>query len=194
MSKTGLFPVTYVVATPAIGAPRLTLSLLVNTPAKKASGVARITQTTNPPLDFHADVWGHFSYVRLEDGAEPSIILALQGNPSGPTSTLADTFYFHGILAGGWQSGHASYRYFEGGRWHEVEYAIMTIEHAVAPQPPHHVVPLYGVGMQQAQASGDLGQMKALASQAEKQLADAPLLKAELDKLHVEIARLEGRA
>lgn len=58
MSQTGLFPVTYVVATPAIGAPVLTLSLLVNTPAKKVSGIAKITQSTNPPLVFHADVWG----------------------------------------------------------------------------------------------------------------------------------------
>ncbi|MDB0544583.1 DUF1842 domain-containing protein, partial [Ralstonia solanacearum] len=58
MSQTGLFPVTYVVATPAIGAPVLTLSLLVNTPAKKVSGIAKITQSTNPPLVFQADVWG----------------------------------------------------------------------------------------------------------------------------------------
>lgn len=36
--------------------------------------------------------------------------------------------------------------------------------------------------------------MKALASLAEKQLADAPQIKAELDKLHTEIAKLEGRA
>ncbi|MGA3891930.1 DUF1842 domain-containing protein [Ralstonia nicotianae] len=193
MSQTGLFPVTYVVATPAIGAPVLTLSLLVNTPAKKVSGIAKITQSTNPPLVFHADVWGTFSQLRVEEGAEASIILTLDGNPSGQTSMIAETFHLHGILSSNWQTGQASYRYEEGGRWHAVEHAVMAVEQRV--QPPHQpVMPMYAVSLQQAKASGDLGQMKALASLAEKQLADAPQIKAELDKLHTEIAKLEGRA
>ncbi len=192
MSQTGLFPVTYVVATPAIGAPVLTLSLLVNTPAKKVSGIATITQATNPPLVFHADVWGTFSQLQLEANAESSIILTLDGNPSGQTSMIAETFHFHGILSGNWQTGQASYRYEEGGRWHAVEHAVMTVEQRV--QPYHPVMPMYAVSLQQAKASGDLGQMKSLASLAEKQLADAPQIKAELDKLHIEIAKLEGRA
>ncbi|CAH0440261.1 DUF1842 domain-containing protein [Ralstonia pseudosolanacearum] len=193
MSQTGLFPVTYVVATPAIGAPVLTLSLLVNTPAKKVSGIAKITQSTNPPLVFHADVWGTFSQLRVEEGAEASIILTLDGNPSGQTSMIAETFHFHGILSSNWQTGQASYRYEEGGRWHAVEHAVMTVEQRVQ-LPYQPIMPMYAVSLQQAKASGDLGQMKTLASLAEKQLADAPQIKAELDKLHTEIAKLEGRA
>ncbi|MDB0543992.1 DUF1843 domain-containing protein, partial [Ralstonia solanacearum] len=134
--------------------------------------------------------------LRLEEGAEPSIILTLDGNPSGQNSMIAETFHLHGILSSNWQTGQASYRYEEGGRWHAVEHAVMTVEQRVqAPYQQHvHPMPMYAVSLQQAKASGDLGQMKALASLAEKQLADAPQIKAELDKLHTEIAKLEGRA
>ncbi|HVE10736.1 MAG TPA: DUF1842 domain-containing protein [Paraburkholderia sp.] len=190
----GLFPVNFRVATPAIGAPVLTLTLLVNTPGKRVSGVARITQTTYPPLHFQADVWGTFSPVTVESVSEADIVLSLAGNPSGPTSGLAETFQFHGILKGDWKSGAASYRYFEGGNWHEIEHAIITPESLLQPlKPPFQpYTPLYGVGIQQATASGDLSRMKALASEAEQQLANSDQLKSALASLNAEIARLEA--
>ncbi|MFL9861065.1 DUF1842 domain-containing protein [Paraburkholderia madseniana] len=189
----GLFPVNFRVATPAIGAPVLTLALLVNTPAKRVSGVARIYQSTYPPLEFHADVWGNFSQIQLAPGSEPNIVLSLSGNPSGPASGLAETFQFHSILKGDWRSGQASYKYLEGGYWHDIEHAIVTLTSALQPhEPSQPVTPLYGVGLQQAKASGDLSRMKSLARQAEQQLADADNIKSELAKLTAEIARLEA--
>nr|WKF60218.1 hypothetical protein HUO10_004739 [Paraburkholderia busanensis] len=191
----GLFPVNLRVATPAIGAPVLTLSLLVNTPAKRVSGVARIYQSTYPPLEFHADVWGNYTQLLLNPNAEADIVLTLSGNPSGPTSGLAETFQFHGVLKSGWQSGQASYKYFENGRWHDIEHALVTLVGAIQPHEPNPpVTPLYGVGLQQAKASGDLTQMKALAQQAEQHLGDAGNIRNELAKLNAEIARLEGRS
>ncbi|KHK59536.1 hypothetical protein PI86_09500 [Burkholderia sp. A9] len=188
-----LFPVNFRVATPAIGAPVLTLALLINSPAKKASGVARITQTTWPPLEFSAQVWGQFSPIVLTPGGKTQLVLSLQGNPSGPTSGLAETFRLQGIVEADWKSGVASYRFFEGERWHEVEHAIMTVTGALQPfEPRHPVTPLYGVGLQQARQSGDLGRMKALARQAEQQLADAGRIEAALAGLDAEIARLEA--
>ncbi len=127
MSQTGLFPVTYVVATPAIGAPVLTLSLLVNTPAKKVSGIAKITQSTNPPLVFQADVWD-VQPAAAGRGRRALHHPDLDGNPSGQNSMIAETFHLHGILSSNWQTGQASYRYEEGGRWHAVEHAVMTVE------------------------------------------------------------------
>lgn len=59
--------------------------------------------------------------------------------------------------------------------------------------PSEHVMPMYGVGLQEARASGDLSRMKALAQQAEQQLADHDVIAAELQKLEAEIARLEAR-
>jgi hypothetical protein len=191
----GLFPVNFRVATPAIGAPVLTLALLVNTPGKRVSGVARIGQTTWPPVQFHADVWGTFSPLTFEPVSEGDIVLSLVGSPSGPTSGIAETFQFHGIVKGDWKSGAASYRYFEAGRWHEIEHAIMTPESLLQPlKPPHQpYTPLYGVGLQQATASGDLNRMKTLANEAEQQLANVDQIKTALAGLNAEIQRLEAR-
>jgi len=190
----GLFPVNFRVATPAVGAPVLTLMLLVNPPGKRVSGVARITQTTYLPLQFQADVWGTFSPLTLDAVAEADIVLSLAGSPSGPNSGLAETFQFHGIVKSDWRSGAASYRYFDNGRWNEVEHAIMTPEGLVQQlKPPFQpYTPLYGVGIQQAAASGDLSRMKALAREAEAQLGSSEQLKSALASLHEEIARLEA--
>ncbi|TKC91598.1 DUF1842 domain-containing protein [Trinickia terrae] len=192
MSQPSLFHVTYSVATPVIGGPLLTLSLVVDTPNKKVNGIARITQTTNPPLEFRADVWGTFNTVQPVPAQELNI-LTLDGNPSGQYSQIAETFHFHGALHQ-WQSGQASYRYFDGHRWHAVENATVTLEKETLPTPPNHVVPMYAVSLQQSKATGNLSQMKQLAALAEQQLADTETIKAELDKLNAEIARLEGHA
>jgi len=50
---------------------------------------------------------------------------------------------------------------------------------------------LYGVAMRQAAASGDLSEMKRLAEQAEAQLAEQGDLRAALEVLRLEIAKLE---
>lgn len=110
MPAVGLFHTRINVTTGLLGAPVLTLDLLVNTPAKRVSGVARIFQSTYPPLNFHADVWGEYSDLLLGEG-EAHIVLNLTGSPSGPFSTLEQTFHLHGILAADWESGTASYRY-----------------------------------------------------------------------------------
>ncbi|KWF86873.1 hypothetical protein WL93_17405 [Burkholderia diffusa] len=190
-----LFPVNFRVATPAIGAPVLTLALLVNPPARKVSGIARITQTTWPLLEFRAEVWGQYNQMVLAPGAKTQLVLSLQGSPSGPASGLAETFRLQGIVEADWRSGVASYRFFEGERWHEVECAIMTAAGALQPLEPRQqpVTPLYGVGLQQARQSGDLGRMKALARVAEQQLADAGRIEEALAGLNAEIARLEAR-
>lgn len=190
----GLFPVNLRVATPAIGAPVLTLALLVNTPAKRVSGIARITQTTYPPLAFQADVWGNYSELSLVPGDKPFIVLTLAGNPSGQISGMVETFRLQGVLNGAWNAGHAAYQFDEGRRWHDIEYAIVTPAGEIQPLEPHHpIAPLYGVGLQQAKASGDLSRMKSLVRQAEQQLADAGNIKTELAKLNAEIARMEAR-
>ncbi|WP_431823345.1 DUF1842 domain-containing protein [Burkholderia sp. F1] len=190
-----LFPVNFRVATPVIGAPVLTLALLVNPPAKKVSGVARISQTTWPPLEFRAQVWGQFNPMVLVHGARAQLVLSLQGSPSGPTSRLAETFQLEGIVDADWKSGVASYRFFDGESWHEVEHAIMTAVGTLQPLESHKqpVAPLYGVGLQEARESGDLSRMKALAREAEQQLADAGRLEQALAGLTAEIARLEAR-
>ncbi|NBF06096.1 DUF1842 domain-containing protein [Pseudomonas sp. Fl5BN2] len=198
----GLFHTRIIVANPVIGAPVLTLDLLVDTPKKRVSGVARITQSTSPPVHFHADVWGDYSQVKLDPSSEGHIILNLAGNPVGPTSHIVETFHLQGILGLDWASGFASYRYQYLGHWHVVQHAAVSqapvdqqsAERAPqANQPNLHPHPLYAVALQEAQSSGDLARLKALVAQGEKQLANSENLSQAVQQLQAEISRLERR-
>ncbi|MGC5700433.1 DUF1842 domain-containing protein [Pseudomonas sp. NFXW11] len=202
----GLFHTRLIVANPVIGGPVLTLDLLVNTPQKRVSGVARVTQATSPPVHFLADVWGDYSQVKLDPASEGHIVLNLAGNPSGPTSQIAETFHLQGILGLDWVNGFASYRYNYQGHWHVVQHASVSpapVEHPAPVQPKgqaskgdqayQHPHPLYAVTLQQAQASGDLARLKALVVQAEQQLANSDQLSQAVQQLQTEIKRLEQR-
>ena len=56
-----------------------------------------------------------------------------------------------------------------------------------------HNIALYGVGIQEARASGDVSAMETVAQRAEKEGADDPEIQAALTDLRAEIARLRGR-
>ncbi|MGE8414923.1 MAG: DUF1842 domain-containing protein [Pseudomonas sp.] len=203
----GLFHTRLIVANPVIGAPVLTLDLLVNTPQKTVTGLARVTQSTSPPVNFLADVWGNYSQIQLDQSSEGHLILNLAGNPSGPGSQAAETFHLQGILGLDWASGFASYRYDYQGHWHVVQHAAVSpaqVEQAAHAEPlaraanpadqAHlHPHPLYAVALQQAQASGDLARLKALVAQAEQQLANSDNLSKAVQQLQTEINRLEQR-
>ncbi|TBW66070.1 DUF1842 domain-containing protein, partial [Burkholderia thailandensis] len=185
MATTGLFPVQLRVATPNLGAPVLWLYLLVNAVEKTVSGFARITQSVYPPPHFRARVVGQFHQVRLDPQSSPSIALTLTGSPTGPVAPQVVILELNGLLNDDWQSGTANYRYFYESRWHSIEHAIVTKDNSLIPidAPHEHAGTLYGVGLQEARASGDLSRMKALAQQADQQLADQDAIAAELKKL-----------
>ncbi|MGE8097117.1 DUF1842 domain-containing protein [Pseudomonas fluorescens] len=190
----GLFHTRLNVSSSLIGAPVLTLDLLVDTVNKKVSGIASIFQSTYPPVNFRAQVWGEYSEAKLTADAENHIILTLDGSPSGPNSNIAQTFDLRGILGADWASGFADYKYYDQDHW-------TTVRHAAVSQAPAqrqefaqpHKLPLYAVAVQQAQASGDLAQLKAVVSQGEQQLASSGALRSALEQLQAEIARLEAR-
>ncbi|WP_213939314.1 DUF1842 domain-containing protein [Pseudomonas sp. dw_612] len=190
----GLFHTRLNVSNHLLGAPVLTLDLLVDTVKKKVSGVANLVQTTHPPVHFHARVWGAYSEVKLIPTAESHIILTLDGSPSGPLSQIAQTFHLKGILGADWISGFVDYRYYEQGIWHEIKHAAVSpAPIVITPEHPHHAQPLYAVAVQQAQASGDLAQLKSVVSKGEQQLAHSGALRGALEQLNAEIARLEAR-
>lgn len=190
----GLFHTRLNVSNQLLGAPVLTLDLLVDTVKKKVSGVASIYQSTWPPLNFRARVWGEYSEVKLVPTAESHIILTLDGSPSGPLSQIAQTFGLKGILGADWASGFVDYKYQEDGTWHAVKHAAVSQAPVVVqPEHPHHAQPLYAVAVQQAQASGDLAQLKSVVSKGEQQLAHSGALRGALEQLNAEIARLEAR-
>ncbi|WP_323117815.1 DUF1842 domain-containing protein [Burkholderia alba] len=190
----GLFHVQYRVAVPNLLGPVLYLNLLVNTPDKSVSGFSVITQALAlPPI--RGRVWGRYAELKPDHAAESLITLSLHGTPAGPVSAQVEVLEFHGLLKPDWQSGTAHYRFFENDRWHAIQHAVVTRDTSPIPHlPPHdHPVPLYGVGLQEARASGDLSRMKALARQAEQQLADHDAISAALAKLETEISRLTAR-
>ncbi|WP_248920200.1 DUF1842 domain-containing protein [Pseudomonas entomophila] len=113
----GLFHTRLNVSNGSLGAPNLTLDLIVNTVSKKVTGKATVIQTTHPVQVFHANVWGKYSELLFAPPSSHSIILHLDGSPSGPLSQIAQTFHLQGLLDTGWNNGTASYRYFTNGHW-----------------------------------------------------------------------------
>jgi hypothetical protein len=110
------------------------------------------------------------------------------------------------VVGTDWQNGVANYRYFDGQRWHEVNgVPAQQVESVssrvqlpplepgpvILPHPP--IMPLYAAPIQSAIASGDLAQMKNLASQAKQQLDQHPQLQSALEAAKGEISRLERR-
>ncbi|ROM94449.1 DUF1842 domain-containing protein [Pseudomonas brassicacearum] len=191
----GLFHTRLNVSSSLLGAPVLTLELLVDTVNKKVSGIASIFQSTYPPVNFRAQVWGEYSEAKLTADAENHIILTLDGSPSGPNSQIAQTFDLRGILGADWASGFADYKYYDQDHWTPVRHAAVSQApaHNQRVEQPSHAHPLYAVAVQQAQASGDLAQLKAVVSQGEQQLASSGALRSALEQLQAEIARLEAR-
>lgn len=56
-----------------------------------------------------------------------------------------------------------------------------------APDKPSHPIPLYGVPIRYAAASGDIDRMKEVAGQAEEWLGQVDEVRAALDELHTAI-------
>ncbi|GAB2896064.1 DUF1842 domain-containing protein [Paraburkholderia jirisanensis] len=201
--RTGLFPVGYVIGSGMPGAPTLHLALLVDTPASSVVGTASITQAINPPLDFHVDAWGRFSYMALMPPSKTRILVTLEGNQGGPKSNSPVSFKLYLVLNSDWQTGTASYSYFSNGTWHDVASVPVKTEREFAPleagpvivnprQPESGPMPMYAVSIQQATASGDLAHMKTLAAAAKHQLDSQTEIAAALATLKAEIARVEA--
>ncbi|WP_085585690.1 MULTISPECIES: DUF1842 domain-containing protein [unclassified Pseudomonas] len=190
----GLFHTRLIVRNDLLGAPVLTLDLVVNTVSKKVSGVASVFQSTWPPVNFHARVWGNYSQLKLAPSAEHHIILDLAGSPSGPLSQIAQTFHLKGLLGDDWASGFADYRYEYEGQWNVVRHVAVHQAPSVEVKPvPHPHIPLYAVAVQHAQAGGDVAQLKTVVQQGEQQVAHEASLRSALEQLNAEIARLEAR-
>ncbi|WP_338523795.1 DUF1842 domain-containing protein [Pseudomonas batumici] len=190
----GLFHTRLSAHNSLLGSPVLTLDLLVDTVHKTVSGIASVFASTYPPVNFRARVWGNYSEAKLTASVENHIVLTLSGSPSGPLSQIAETFHLKGILGADWTSGFVDYSYVENGQEHYVRHAAVSPAPVSQPEPgTHHPMPLYAVALQQAQASGDLAQLKSVVRQGEQQLAQHGVLQSALEQLNAEIARLEAR-
>lgn len=203
----GLFPLAYRIGTSAPGAQSLALNLLVFTPDETVNGTAAITQATNPPLDLHSDVWGEYTYLTVMSPGVSKILITAQGNQGGPGSNSIVNFKVQLVVGTDWKDGIANYSYYDGQRWVEVNNAPARLVEVssrafpplepgpvIPPQSPYPpIMPLYAAPIQSAIASGDLAQMKNLASLAKQQLDQQPQLQSALEAAKGEISRLERR-
>src|SRR3954466_10372904 len=103
----GLFPVAYEIGTEQPGAPRIVAQLAVNTPAKTVSGEVTITQAVNPPVNFHVQVRGDFTYMTVMPD-NTRILVVLSQVPTPVLNTPAADLRL--VLESDWQSGTAHTR------------------------------------------------------------------------------------
>ncbi|AMS13074.1 MULTISPECIES: DUF1842 domain-containing protein [Pseudomonas] len=208
-SNLGLFPLSYRIGTSIPGAPSLTLDLLVYTPEQSVRGTSLVTQAVNPPLELSSDVWGQYTYLTVMPPSTSKILVTAQGNQGGPGSNSIITFKIQLVVDHDWKNGIANYQYYNGQRWVSVEnvpahlvesvpsYAFSALPIPLEPGPvllPYPpITPLYAAPIHGAIASGDLAQMKSLASLAQQQLEQLPQLRSALDAAKDEIGRLERR-
>lgn len=130
-NSTGLFRVSYVISKmPTIGAPTMSVDLVVDTVRKTVSGVGLTTQAVNPPMNVVSQFTGEWSYMCtmkdchilvVAEGFDISPLL-IGGHPTEyKNATLRMS------LTEDWQSGRANFSYLHDGKWHEVEGAFVSI-------------------------------------------------------------------
>jgi len=136
----GLFIASYEITTDLVGAPALRVDLSIDVVKKEVvSGVAHISQATNPPLDLSAyRLSGNYYYMCVMPdtchiamdvtGWEmPEISPKIPGEHVG--IVIADTLKLKLVLNDDWQSGKAGYQYREGfgDNWKKVENANVKL-------------------------------------------------------------------
>src|SRR4051812_14447878 len=104
----GLFPVAYEIGTEQPGAPRIVAQLAVNTPAETVSGEVTVTQAVNPPVNFHVQVKGDFTYMTVMPD-DTHILVVLSQAPTPVLNTPAVELRL--VLDRDWQSGTANVKY-----------------------------------------------------------------------------------
>jgi len=104
----------------------LDLQTVVSTVTRQIQGGGDITQTTNPPLDVHTIVNGHYSQLGH------AVVISLTG--MAQPGTGLQNFICHIYLTNGWnQDGIASYRFLNNGKWQDVDNVKATPLHTEQP-------------------------------------------------------------
>lgn len=136
----GLFHVTYKVTIgapdqPIEGATTLFLSLAVYTPDRSVSGIAKISQAINPPLNQSSKVNGEYTYLTVMPSNSHILVTAtgfpnLNWNPKwGIGPQLLPNFELRMVLEDDWQTGRANFKYTDpDGKWQEAnDYYVQAV-------------------------------------------------------------------
>ncbi len=126
----GLFNASYRISNHLQGGVELNLNLTVNTVNKRVSGMARISQAINPPLNITSELQGDYSYMCTMESC--SILLVAEGiNPFQPiihdVPQISKNLSLRIVLDENWQKGVANFKYCVNGVWHEINHAQVEI-------------------------------------------------------------------
>lgn len=108
------------------GAPSFRMHLLLN--ENLATGVGRITQATNPPLNINTQLAGRTSIIVFGGNATQTIQLTghelLMPISPAPINVRNCDIALQGIEG---KHGTASYEYLNNGQWHKVEGPVTAV-------------------------------------------------------------------
>ena len=118
----GLFLARFEVGGEMPGAPLFTVQFAVYAPDQTLTGMGRITQAVNPPLDVPTKLQGDYTYMTVMPNLTHILVVANGEGPIGSTTPLSGpNAQLRMVLDGDWQAGVANYRYVGAdGTWHEV--------------------------------------------------------------------------
>lgn len=134
-SKSGLFIVSYKIASPNLGAPTFEVHFAVNTPAKTVSGKGLVHNgTVNPPFNLHTDLRGDYTYMTVMPN-NTHILVVAEGYPNikfpphaGIGPVILPNTKLRMVLESNWQSGKANFSYTDDkGNWQDVVDANVTM-------------------------------------------------------------------
>ena len=124
---TGAFHVKWIIGNIMPGAPLLHVDAVVVTPAHSISGVAHLTQATNPPLDVDFNISG--SYIDVTERNTTHFALL----STSPSPLLGAPYLLLSMVLGAdWKTGKGSYRYVCGSLTGHQENVPIKIEATVA--------------------------------------------------------------
>jgi hypothetical protein len=137
-SSVGLFRVTFDVGSGLMGAPTLTLNLLVSTPDARITGFGHLGAPISPPLDLSFKIDGDFDRLSWMGGG--TVLVDLTGTPlplgtgaAGQAPALPPDLHARLLLSADWASGTATYRYAEAHRqWRTVADVPVKLAASVA--------------------------------------------------------------
>jgi hypothetical protein len=113
----GLFLARFEIGGDLPGAPLLAVTMTVSTPQQTLTGMSRVTQAVNPPVDVTSKLDGDYTYMTVMPN-NTHILVVANGYPALPV--LQPNLQLRMVLDKDWQSGTANYRYEVDGVWHEV--------------------------------------------------------------------------
>lgn len=136
----GLFQITYKISIappdqPIVGDTSSLLSLTVYTPDRSVSGIAKVRQAVNPPLNLSSKVHGEYTYLTVMPNNSHILVTAtgypnLHWNPIlGLGPQIFPNFELRMVLEDDWLTGRANFKYRDpDGKWQEAnDYYVQAI-------------------------------------------------------------------